>query len=185
MSFDDPEDVRYRPEDDCPIFSQSLEDHIVSVSRGQAPNVGRFCGHCYTPLSRDTEMCPHCREDTRTGRKPVDAVPGRMLDILRRQRAIESRWVNGFAYLGVLIAVVTGLAIVLSVPLFRNSLIWATIFYGAYLLIGSRVLPAVLGGYFGDRMGFEKARAETRAAWDEWLAERDQPEAASSSTTKA
>ena len=106
MSFDDPNDVRYRPDDGCPIFSQALEDHIVAVSRGQAPNAGRFCGNCYTPIGRDTELCPHCREACdpagRTGRKPVSAVPGDLLDILRVQRSIESKWVNGFAYLGIL-----------------------------------------------------------------------------------
>jgi len=179
MSFDDPNDVRFRPDDGCPIFSQPLEDHIVAVSRGLAPNAGRFCGHCYTPIARDTEMCPHCREDVRTGRRPVDAVPSEMLEVLRVQRAIESKWVNGFAYLGILIAAVTGIAIVLAVPFFRDSLIWATVFYGAYLLVMSRVLPAILGGYFGDRMGYEKARAKTVEAWAGWIAARDQ------STTKA
>ena len=149
MSFDDPNDVRFRPDDDCPIFSQELEDHIVAISRGQAPNVGRFCGNCYTPLSRDTEMCPHCREDVRAGRAPVDAVPDTLLETLRIQRAIEANWVNGFAYLGIIIAATTGLAIVLGVPMFRDSLIWATLFYGVYLLVMSRVLPAILGGYFG------------------------------------
>ncbi len=187
MSFDDPNDVRFRPDDDCPIFSQSLEDHIVAVSRGTQPNAGRFCGNCYTPIARDTEMCPHCREDTRSGRAPLDAVPSEMLEILRKQRAIESKWVNGFAYLGIIIAAVTGIAIVLWVPFFRDRLIWATLFYGVYLLIGSRVLPAILGGYYGDRIGFEKARAETRAAWAEWVTERDQPRVSpsQSSTTKA
>ena len=191
MSFDDPNDVRFRPEDDCPIFSQSLEDHIVAVSRGGQPNAGRFCGNCYTPIGRDTEMCPHCREtcdpEGRSGRAPVDAVPGEMLEVLRRQRAIESKWVNSFAYLGIVIAAVTGIAIVLWLPFFRDRLIWATLFYGVYLLIGSRVLPAILGGYYGDRIGFEKARAETRAAWDEWVVERDQPHASNgqSSMTKA
>jgi len=175
MSFDDPGDVRYRPDDDCPIFSQALEDHIVAVTRGNAPNAGRFCGNCYTPLSRDTEMCPHCREDVRTGRRPVSRVPDPLIEALRRQRAIESKWVNGFAYLGILIAAVTGITIVLWVPFFRDSLIWATLFYGLYLLVGSRVLPAILGGYFGDRIGFERARAETRARWAEWLEERDAP----------
>ena len=184
MSFDDPGDIRYRPDDDCPIFSQSLEDHIVAVTRGNAPNAGRFCGNCYTPLSRDTEMCPHCRDDTRTGRHPVDRVPDRMIEVLRQQRGTESNWVNGFAYLGIVIAAVTGITIVLQVPFFRDSLIWGTVFYAIYLLIGSRVLPALLGGYFGDRIGFEKARAKTRAAWASWIAERDQP-ADASSTTKA
>lgn len=184
MSFDDPNDVRFRPDDDCPIFSQTLEDHIVAVSRGQAPNAGRFCGNCYTPIARDTEMCAHCRNDVRTGRKPVAAVPSELLDILRVQRAIESRWVNGFAYLGLVIAAVTGISIVLWVPFFRDSLIWATVFYGVYLLVTMRVLPAILGGYYGDRIGFEKAREKTREAWAEWVAERDQP-AGASSTTKA
>ena len=80
------------------------------------------------------------------------------------------------AYLGIIIAATTGLAIVLGVPLFRDSLIWATLFYGMYLLVMSRVLPAILGGYFGDRMGYEKARAKTREAWAEWVAKRDQPQ---------
>lgn len=181
MSFDDPGDTRFRPDDGCPIFSPALEDHIVAVTRGAAPNAGRFCGHCYTPISRDTVRCPQCGEVAdptgRTGRTPVSAVPETLIETLRRQRAIESKWVNGFAYLGVLIAVVSGLAIVLGVPFFRNSLLWATLFYAPYLLISSRVLPGLLGGYYGDRLGFEKARAQTRQAWAEWVAERDVPAA--------
>lgn len=188
MSFDDPGDVRFRPDDGCPLFSQPLEDHLVAVSKGGAPNSGRFCGHCYTPIARDTALCPHCAEVVddigATGRASVSAVPAPITEILRVQRAIESKWVNGFAYLGIVIAATTGIAIVLSVPFFRDSLIWGTVFYAIYLLIGSRVLPALLGGYFGDRIGFEKARAKTRAAWASWIAERDQP-ADASSTTKA
>ena len=176
MSFDEPGDVRFRPDDGCPLFSEALEDHLVAVSRGAAPNTGRFCGNCYTPISRDTVRCPHCAEVAdatgQTGRAAVNAVPDPIRDALLRQRAIESKWVNGFAYLGILIAATTGIAIVLSVPFFRDSLIWATVFYGAYLLIGSRVLPAILGGYYGDRIGYEKARIETRAAWAEWQATR-------------
>ena len=176
MSFDDPGDVRLRPDDDCPLFSQSLEDHIVSVTKGGAPNSGRFCGHCFTPISRDTQRCPHCAEACDAaapgGRDAVSAVPQPIMDTLLRQRAIESRWVNGFAYLGVLLAVISGLAVVLGVPFFRNSILWATVFYAPYLLIGSRVFAAILGGYYGDRLGYEKARAQTRASWAEWLAER-------------
>ena len=147
------------------------------MSKGNAPNTGRFCGNCYTPISRDTVRCPHCSEvaDTTgaTGRAPARAVPQPILDTLLRQRSIEAKWVNGFAYLGVLIAVISGLAIVLGIPLFRNSLLLATIFYAPYLLIGSRVFAGLLGGYYGDRIGYEKARTETRAAWAEWVAERD------------
>ena len=107
------------------------------------------------------------------GRKPVDSVPAPISETLRRQRAIESKWVNSFAYLGIVSAATVGIAIVLAVPFFRDRLIWATLFYGVFLLVGSRVLPAILGGYYGDRIGYEKARVQTVAAWHEWVRTRD------------
>ncbi len=158
-------DVRFRPEDGCPLFSEALEEHLVAVSRGEAPNRGQFCGNCYTPIGRETLACPHCHEDTRTGRRPVNSVPDEVMDALRLQRKIEARWVNGLAYLGLLIAVLGGLALVLAVPFFRERLIYATAVYAVILLIGGRGLAAILGGYYGDRIGFERARARTRATW--------------------
>jgi len=172
MTFDQPGEQRFRPDDGCPLFSQALEDHLVAVSRGEAPNRGRFCGNCYTPISATTRACPHCAEDTTTGRRPVSAVPDVITEALRRQRKTESRWVTNMAYLGLLIAIFGGLAFVLAVPFLQDSLIWATLVYGLILLIGGRALAGVLGGYYGDRIGFERARARTRATWDALLAER-------------
>lgn len=173
MTFDESGESRYRPDDGCPLFSDALEAHLVAVSRGEAPNRGRFCGQCYTPLSRDTRVCPHCAEDTQAGRKPVDSVPDEVMEALRQQRKIEARWVNGLAYIGLLIAVVGGIALVLVVPFLKERLIYATIVYGLILLVGGRALAGVLGGYYGDRIGFERARAKTRASWDALVAKRD------------
>ena len=173
MSFDEPGEVRYRPDDGVPLFSTSLEEHLVAVSRGQAPNRGRFCGNCYTPIGPDTQRCPHCGEDTKAGRRPVNSVPDTVMQALRAQRKTESRWVTGLAYLGLLIAVVGGIVFVLTVPVLKDRLIYATIAYGVILLIGGRGLAAVLGGYYGDRIGYERARAKTRAAWEQIVAERD------------
>jgi len=75
----------------------------------------------------------------------------------------------------VLIAMVLPLAAVLGIPTLKDSLILGTAVYAPLLLIGMRVFPAILGGYFGDRKGFEAARAKTRAAWDQWVADRDRP----------
>lgn len=166
------EDERFRPDDGCPLFSERLEDHLVGFTRGELPNRGRFCGHCYTPLAADSLRCPHCGVEV-AERAPVDRVPEEIVDVLRRQRSTEARWVNGFAYLGLLIAVVGGISLVLLIPFFKENLIWATIFYGLVLLIGGRSLAGVLGGYYGDRIGYERARAATRAAWMEWVARRD------------
>ena len=185
MSFDDPGDQRFRPDDGCPLFSERLEEHLVAVLKGQAPNRGQFCGHCYTPVSRDASVCANCGEDARTGRKPVDAVPREIAYVLQAQRKTESRWVNGFAYLGLLIATVGGIALVLAVPLFKERLLYATIAYAFILLVGGRVLAGTLGGYFGDRIGFERARRATVAVWEQWLIERDQAPASGDSREQA
>jgi len=163
---------RFRPDDGCPLFSPRLEAHLVAVSRGETPERGTFCGHCYTPIGRESVACPHCGEPA-SKRPPVDVVPAPVTAALRAQRATEGRWVNGFAYLGVLIAMVLPLSVVLTIPALKDSLILGTAVYAPLLLIGMRVFPGILGGYFGDRMGFEAARKKTRAAWEQWVAERD------------
>ena len=151
------EEQRYRPEDDCPLFSERLEELLVAVTRGDSPNAGRFCGHCYHPLGERTRVCPHCATGT-DQREPVATVPERVVEMLRAQRQTESRIVNAFAYAGLIIAVLGGLALVLGVPFLRENLIWATVVYVVVLLIGGRGLAGVLGGYYGDRIGFERAR---------------------------
>ena len=173
MTFDDPNDQRFRPDDGCPLFSEALEGHLVAVSRGEAPNRGRFCGNCYTPVGPDSARCPHCGEDFASGRRPVDSVPDEVMEALREQRKIEARWVNGLAYIGLLIAVVGGIVFVLTVPFLKERLLYATIVYAIILLVGGRALAGVLGGYYGDRIGFEKARAKTRATWARHVEERD------------
>lgn len=167
------EGVRYRPDDECPLFSERLEEHLTGVMQGAVPNRGRFCGHCYTPMSPETSRCPHCEQPTDGDRPPVEQVPQRIIELLKAQRSTERTWVNGLAYIGVLIAVLGGLAVVLGIPVLRGNLIAATIVYALILLIGSRVGAGILGGYYGDRIGFERARHTLRAQWALWLKQRE------------
>ena len=163
---------RYRADDGCPLFSERLEEHLVAVMRGAVPNAGRFCGHCYHPLGDRTKGCAHC--GTRTAeRRPVQRVPDEVVEMLRRQRKTESRIVNGFAYLGLTLAVLGGLALVLGVPFLRANVIWATVTYALVLIVGGRVLAGVLGGYYGDRIGYERARRALLEAWREWVVARE------------
>ncbi|MSQ36011.1 MAG: zinc ribbon domain-containing protein [Dehalococcoidia bacterium] len=162
---------RYRPDDGCPLFSERLEEHIVAYTRGELPNRGRFCGHCYTPLGPDSVACPHCA--TAVGaRAPVEQIPEPVVAMLRAQRGTERTIVNSFAYLGLIIAIVGGLAVVLGVPYLRAHLLPATIVYALILLVGGRVLAGVVGGYYGDRLGYERARQRLLAQWAAWLTER-------------
>ncbi len=175
MSMEAPQEQRFRPPvtADCPLFSQRLEEHLIAVSRGEAPAKGRFCGNCYHPVARETDRCPHCNNHFVEDRATVDVVPDEITEILRRQRKTESTIVNSFAFLGVLIAVIGGLGVVLGIPYLRDNLLPATIVYAVILLIGVRGLAGFLGGYYGDRIGYERARRATVASWKDFEAIRD------------
>lgn len=166
---------RYRPEDECPLFSERLEEHIVLFTRGELPNRGRFCGNCYTPMSADTARCLHCGALTDGPLAPVDRIPDEVILWLREQRKTESRIVNSFAYAGFIIVIVLGLAIVLGIPYLRAHLLPATIVYGLFLLFGGRSLAGVLGGYYGDRIAYDRARTRLRQHWAAWVERRAQP----------
>lgn len=162
---------RYVPNDECPLFSPSLEEHIVGYTRGTTPNRGTFCGNCYTPLSRDSSRCFHCSVQT-DERPSVDQVPEEVIEMLRQQRSTESTIVNAFAYAGFIIAILSGLAVVLGIPYLRAHLLPATVVYTLWLLIGGRTLAAILGGYYGDKIAYDRARNALRARWAGWLNER-------------
>ncbi|MEE8337385.1 MAG: hypothetical protein V3R95_04940 [Dehalococcoidia bacterium] len=166
------EEQRYVPDDGCPLFSERLEDHIVAVTRGEIPNRGRFCGNCYTPMSQETRRCRHCDEEPTSDHATVEQVPEPVVEMLRTVHKTEKQWVNGFAYLGLVVAVLGGLAVVLGIPYLRERLLAATIVYGVILLIGSRGFAGVLGGYYGDRIGYERARRTLLADWATWVEER-------------
>ena len=166
---------RYRPHDECPLFSERLEEHIVLYTRGELPNRGRFCGNCYTPMSPGTARCPHCGALTDGPLPPVEQIPEAVVGMLREQRKTESTIVNAFAYAGLIIVILLGLVIVLGIPYLRQHLLPATVVYGLFLLFGGRTLAGVLGGYYGDRIAFNRARNRLRQRWAEWAEQRARP----------
>lgn len=165
---------RYQPDDECPLFSERLEAHLVQYTRGEVPNAGRFCGNCYTPMSRRAARCGHCGTEI-TDRAAVASVPEEIVTMLRQQRKTESWIVNAFAFTGLTIAIVGGLAIVLGIPPLRENLIAATFVYAVILLVGGRALAGIVGGYYGDRVGYTRARTALRESWAQWIEDRDHP----------
>jgi hypothetical protein len=154
------------------LFSPRLEEHIVLFTRGELPNRGRFCGNCYTPMSPESPTCPHCGNDAAGPLPPVNEIPQQVIWMLREQRKTESTIVNSFAYAGFIIVIVVGLAIVLGIPYLRANLLPATIVYALLLLIGGRTLAGVLGGYYGDRVAYNRARTRLRQRWADWVEQR-------------
>src|SRR5207248_5839210 len=117
----------------------------------------------------------HCGAGT-SERPPLDHIPEEVVKKLREQRATENRIVKTFAYLGLFIAIVLALAVVLIVPYLRpdsGHLITATIVFALILVAGGWALAAILGGYYGDRLAYDRARTRLRAEWAEWSRERE------------
>ncbi len=156
---------------DVPIFSERLSSVLTAIFKGEAPNVGRFCGHCYTPLDPQRTQCPHCGRAVQQ-HPPVERVPGEVLQMFRQLRRRESLVVNGFAYLGLLLGVLTFVGVFyLLFALGAN--VWWFVFNIVLLFVLARVLAGLLGGFVGDELGYRYARRKLAEEWQAYEAERE------------
>lgn len=155
---------------EVPVFSERLSNLLEAMLRGEAPNAGRFCGYCYTPLDRERTRCPHCRR-TVDDAPPVERVPSEVIAMFRRMRRRASLVVNGFAYFGLLSAVLifTGIFYVLFV---YDASVWWYVFDIALLFVLARVLAGLLGGYWGDELGYRYSQRKLAEDWQAYEAQR-------------
>ena len=156
---------------DVPIFSERLTTVLETIFKGEAPNVGRFCGHCYTPLDPQRTQCPHCDRAVEE-RPPVERVPDEVLQMFRQLRRRESLVVNSFAYAGLLLGVLIFIG-VFYVLFTAGANVWWFVFDIALLFVLSRLLAGLLGGVVGDEVGFRYSRRKLAEEWVEYAAERD------------
>ncbi|MEX0786070.1 MAG: zinc ribbon domain-containing protein [Dehalococcoidia bacterium] len=146
-----------------PLFSERLTELLNAMFKGEAPNAGRFCGHCYTPLGPERERCPHCDRSV-SEQPPVDQVPKPVLAMFRQLRRRESLVVNGFAYLGLLLGVLTFIG-VFYVLFSSGADVWWYVFDIVLLFVLARGLAGLLGGILGDELGYRYARRKLAEDW--------------------
>jgi hypothetical protein len=159
-------------DDDLPIFSERLDTVMAAIIAGDAPNAGRFCGYCYTPLPKQGDVCAHCAH-TAADYAPVDRLPMEFGGLYRRMRRRESLIVNSFAFGGLALAVALFIGIVaLAVYVFDQS-IWMFVLATIVLLVGGRVLAGILGGWIGDAIGYRYAHRKLAEEWSSYERERD------------
>ncbi|MCH8025248.1 MAG: hypothetical protein IH866_00510 [Chloroflexi bacterium] len=154
-----------------PIFSARLTAVLDAVFEGKAPNAGRFCGNCYTPIDAQRTRCPHCDQDV-TLRPPVEKVPAEVLAMFRQLRRRESLVVNGFAYVGLFAGVATFIG-VFYVLFTVGASVWWYVFDIVLLFVLARVLAGLLGGYIGDEVGYRYARRKLAEDWAAYAEERE------------
>ena len=159
------------PPPEIPVFSDRLTQVIETLFKGEAPNVGHFCGFCYTPIDRQRLDCPHCRKAT-ADYPPAGKVPSDILEMFRKLRRRESLLVNSFAYFGIMLGVTT--FIVVFYILFLNDAgIWWYVFDIVLLFVASRVLAGLLGGYVGDELAYRYSRRKLAEEWRAYDATRE------------
>ncbi len=150
-----------------PVFSDRLTEVLDRIFKGEAPNAGRFCGYCFTPISKERTQCPHC-ERAVADHKPVDRVPDPILMMFKQMRRRESLVVNGFAYFGMFsgVAIFIGIFIVLFST---GANFWWYVFNIVLLFVLARVLAGLLGGYIGDEVGYNYARRKLVEDWETYV----------------
>jgi ABC-type multidrug transport system fused ATPase/permease subunit len=159
------------PAGGVPVFSERLTAVLETFLQGEAPNAGRFCGNCYTPMDPQRMHCPHCRAFVKE-HPPVQSVPRPVLLMFRQLRRREALVVNSFAYLGLLLSVLTFIG-VFYVIFTLGANVWWFVFDIVLLFVASRVLAGLLGGFVGDELGYRYARRKLAGEWQAYESERD------------
>jgi len=150
-----------------PVFSPRLDEILGLMIKHEIPNVGRFCGYCYTPLDRGQERCAHCGR-TRGEYAPVARIPDEVLELYRRMRKRESLIVNSFAYLGLTLGLLLFIVLV-AVAVYRFDAAWWMLAVAtATFIVGGRVFAGLLGGWIGDNVGYEYAQKKLAVEWVEY-----------------
>jgi hypothetical protein len=157
---------------DIPVFSERLDTLMAAMLKGEAPNVGRFCGYCYTPLGKKADACSHCARTT-SDYEPVAKIPLDFFDLYKRMRKRESLVVNSFAFAGLGLGLLLFIALV-AVAVYRfDQSLWMLAGATAVLIVGGRVFAGILGGWIGDSIGYDFAHKRLAEEWAVYEQERE------------
>jgi hypothetical protein len=155
-----------------PVFSERLDEVMAAMLGGKAPNVGRFCGYCYTPLGKKREECAHCGRST-SAVAPVAKIPLEFFDLYKRMRKRESLIVNSFAYAGLALALVLFIGLVALAVYRYEASFWMLAFATGVLIVGGRIFAGLLGGWIGDQVGYDYAQRKLAVEWEAYERERE------------
>jgi hypothetical protein len=157
---------------DVPVFSPRLDELMAAMIAGTAPNAGRFCGYCYTPLGKTAGTCSHCARTT-ADYEPVAKLPMEFGALYRRMRKRESLIVNSFAFAGLFLGVALFVVLVAIAVFQFDASWWMLLLAMVVLLIGGRVFAGILGGWIGDNVGYNFAHRKLVLEWHEYERDRE------------
>jgi hypothetical protein len=167
-----------------PVFSPRLDEIMGMMINGEIPNVGRFCGYCYTPIGKDDKLCAHCGH-RRTEYAPLDKIPSDFFPLYRNMRRRESLIVNSFAYAGLAVGLVLFIALVAVAVYFYDASVWLLAAATGVFIVGGRIFAGLLGGWLGDNIGYDYAQRKLAVEWADYERARDGAPASSETPSPA
>ena len=147
-------------------FSKALDALIAEIRAGRAPNIGRFCGYCSAPLRAALERCPTCGTSAQE-RPPGDRIAREVAAIYRAKRRQEARIIHSAAWLGILIGVAIGIALLLLLPS------WTKVFGVLFLIGGSYYIASYLGNVLAQDYAYTRGLRQFARQWQEFAAQRE------------
>lgn len=152
---------RFVPTHDVP-FSEALDEMIAEVRAGNAPNLGRFCGYCYTPLERERGVCPTC-DTAVTEVPPRDKISRSLAQVYTAKRKREGRYVHGAAWAGILFGAAVSVGLIIVLP------DWTKVFAILFLIVGSYYIASYLGNVAVQDYAYRRGLQQFSLAWQEFL----------------
>ncbi len=154
------EEGRFVATHDVP-FSTALDELIAEVREGNAPNLGRFCGYCSTPLTPQDGVCPTCATET-AALAPREKIPRPLAAVYTRKRKVEARIIHSAAWLGISIGAAISIGLILALPG------WTKIFAVIFLVAGSYYLASYMGNVLAQDFAYRRGLRTFAARWQEY-----------------
>ena len=146
-------------------FSEALDAMIAEVRAGNAPNLGRFCGYCYTPLESKRDRCPTCGT-TVAETAPREKISRTLAQVYTAKRKREGRYVHSAAWGGLLLGAAVAVGLILVLPG------WTKVFAILFLIVGSYYIASYLGNVAVQNYAYRRGLEQFSVAWQEFLALR-------------
>jgi hypothetical protein len=148
-------------------FSSALDELIAAIRKGDAPNLGRFCGYCCTPLRKRDETCPTCSTSEREA-APREKISRSLAEIYTRKRKREGRWVHGAAWSGLILGTLISVLLIMTLPG------WTKILAVVFMIVGSYFIATYMANVLVQNRAYRSGLEFFARGWSVYLHAREQ-----------
>ncbi len=142
-------------------FSSQLDALIAEIREGRAPNLGRFCGYCCTPLGDRRTVCVTCGAST--AETPARSKISRPLAaVYTAKRRREARIIHSAAWAGILLGTAISIGLILALPG------WTKVFAILFLIVGSYFLATYAGNVLAQNWAYRSGLEFFAGRWQEY-----------------